>query len=162
MEELKDADVDHQTDRISVSFRGTRAIISKVSKKARRRRIHTGLHLFRVALSVDDYYVKRRSAYLLSLQVVLFVVKGDQQTSTIVRRCITVFTCIQREENSDVYSWGHGLNGRLGHGDEHDILTPKVVEALLGKGVKEVRTPKRCTRSTEILLCTAQAVSSLQ
>lgn len=34
-----------------------------------------------------------------------------------------------------VYTWGLGLSGRLGHGDENDRLTPTFVEALTGMQV---------------------------
>ena len=37
-----------------------------------------------------------------------------------------------------MYSWGNGQNGRLGHGDEVDLLSPKVIEGLLGKGVRSI------------------------
>eukprot|EP01095_Lingulamoeba_sp_RSL-Kostka_P008375 TRINITY_DN2781_c1_g1_i1.p1 TRINITY_DN2781_c1_g1~~TRINITY_DN2781_c1_g1_i1.p1 ORF type:complete len:604 (+),score=224.26 TRINITY_DN2781_c1_g1_i1:84-1895(+) len=54
------------------------------------------------------------------------IFKGSQ---TIVRK---------REDSSDVYSWGQGINGRLGHGDEEDQLVPKVIEALLGKDIRAI------------------------
>lgn len=41
-------------------------------------------------------------------------------------------------DSSDVYAWGQGVNGRLGHGDEKDQLQPKVIEALLGKDVRAI------------------------
>ena len=41
-------------------------------------------------------------------------------------------------DSSDVYTWGHGVNGRLGHGDEADHLVPKVVQTLLGKEIRGV------------------------
>ena len=44
----------------------------------------------------------------------------------------------KREDSNDVYSWGQGVNGRLGHGDENDQLVPKVIEALLGKDVRGI------------------------
>ena len=40
--------------------------------------------------------------------------------------------------DSHVYSWGHGDKGQLGHGDTRSSLTPRVVEQLLGKEVKQV------------------------
>jgi alpha-tubulin suppressor-like RCC1 family protein len=36
------------------------------------------------------------------------------------------------------YSWGRGVYGRLGHGDEEDCILPKQVEALAGKRVSAV------------------------
>jgi len=44
----------------------------------------------------------------------------------------------KREDSNDVYSWGQGVNGRLGHGDENDQLVPKVIEGLLGKDVRGI------------------------
>lgn len=41
-------------------------------------------------------------------------------------------------DSGAVYTWGLGNNGRLGHGDEADHLTPTVVAALAGKRVVEV------------------------
>ena len=40
-----------------------------------------------------------------------------------------------REDASDVYTFGEGKNGKLGHGDDHDEFTPRIVEALLGRDV---------------------------
>ncbi|KAI3839540.1 hypothetical protein MKW92_002973 [Papaver armeniacum] len=39
---------------------------------------------------------------------------------------------------TEVYTWGKGANGRLGHGDHEDRNTPKLVEALRDKQVKSV------------------------
>jgi alpha-tubulin suppressor-like RCC1 family protein len=38
----------------------------------------------------------------------------------------------------DVYSFGHCLDGKLGHGDGEQQLTPKVIEALAGVKVRAV------------------------
>ncbi|KAK8955810.1 Ultraviolet-B receptor UVR8 [Platanthera guangdongensis] len=39
---------------------------------------------------------------------------------------------------SEVYSWGRGDNGRLGHGDRDDRKTPAVVEALRDRHVRSI------------------------
>ncbi|XP_042381224.1 PH, RCC1 and FYVE domains-containing protein 1-like [Zingiber officinale] len=39
---------------------------------------------------------------------------------------------------TEVYTWGKGANGRLGHGDNIDCSTPTLVEALKDKQVKSV------------------------
>ncbi|KAL7192137.1 hypothetical protein ACSBR2_024057 [Camellia fascicularis] len=39
---------------------------------------------------------------------------------------------------SEVYTWGKGANGQLGHGDNNDRNTPTLVEALRDKQVKNV------------------------
>ncbi|CAM9820772.1 unnamed protein product [Chrysoparadoxa australica] len=41
-------------------------------------------------------------------------------------------------EAGEVYSWGEGKFGRLGHGTERNQLAPKAVEALLGQRVLHV------------------------
>lgn len=53
-------------------------------------------------------------------------------------------------EGGEVLCWGSGSYGNLGHGDNNDCFTPKLVEALLGKpcisvacGAK-VERQKRC------------------
>ncbi|XP_038972493.1 PH, RCC1 and FYVE domains-containing protein 1-like isoform X2 [Phoenix dactylifera] len=39
---------------------------------------------------------------------------------------------------SEVYTWGRGANGRLGHGDVEDRETPTLVEALKDRHVKNI------------------------
>ncbi|KAF8676200.1 hypothetical protein HU200_047071 [Digitaria exilis] len=39
---------------------------------------------------------------------------------------------------SEVYTWGMGANGRLGHGDVNDKKTPTIVEALKDRHVKSI------------------------
>ncbi|KAG0495372.1 hypothetical protein HPP92_000063 [Vanilla planifolia] len=39
---------------------------------------------------------------------------------------------------SEVYSWGKGANGRLGHGDLEDRKTPTLIEALKDRPVKRI------------------------
>jgi alpha-tubulin suppressor-like RCC1 family protein len=39
---------------------------------------------------------------------------------------------------SEVYTWGMGANGRLGHGDLSDKKTPTIVEALQDRHVKSI------------------------
>ena len=38
----------------------------------------------------------------------------------------------------ELYTWGKGRYGRLGHGDSEDQLRPKLVESLLGYRVIDV------------------------
>jgi len=40
--------------------------------------------------------------------------------------------------NHELYTWGKGRYGRLGHGDSEDQLLPKLVEALRGYKVIDV------------------------
>ena len=41
----------------------------------------------------------------------------------------------------EVYSWGKGYKGRLGH-NARDIRTPKMIEGLATKNIKMVRTKR--------------------
>ncbi len=41
-------------------------------------------------------------------------------------------------ENGDVWSWGYGGNGRLGHGSETDEKRPREVEILKGKAIVQL------------------------
>lgn len=41
-------------------------------------------------------------------------------------------------DNGDVYSWGKGYNGRLGHRDSSNYNTPKLVEAFVPENVIQV------------------------
>lgn len=45
-------------------------------------------------------------------------------------------------DNGDVYSWGKGYNGRLGHKDSTNYSTPKLVEALVPENVIQVLCSK--------------------
>lgn len=45
-------------------------------------------------------------------------------------------------DNGDVYSWGKGYNGRLGHKDSSNYNTPKLVEALVPESVTQVHCSK--------------------
>lgn len=37
--------------------------------------------------------------------------------------------------SGELYTWGKGRYGRLGHGDSDDQLKPKLVEALVGNSL---------------------------
>ena len=41
-------------------------------------------------------------------------------------------------DSGDVYSWGKGYKGRLGHSSSENIRSPKMVDALGGKDIKMV------------------------
>ncbi|XP_065053483.1 uncharacterized protein LOC135682495 isoform X2 [Rhopilema esculentum] len=43
-----------------------------------------------------------------------------------------------REDACDVYTWGSSYKGMLGHGEETEEVIPRVVEALLGRDVRQV------------------------
>lgn len=56
---------------------------------------------------------------------------------------------------SEVYTWGKGANGRLGHGDVEDKGSPTLVEALKDKQVKSVA----CGSSFTAAICLHKWVS---
>lgn len=47
--------------------------------------------------------------------------------------------------NGDLYTWGGGMYGKLGHGDEAGHSTPKRVEALVGLAVSQLACGSRHT-----------------
>ncbi|PIA62631.1 hypothetical protein AQUCO_00200561v1 [Aquilegia coerulea] len=57
---------------------------------------------------------------------------------------------------NEVYTWGKGANGRLGHGDNNDRNTPALVEALKDKQVKTVV----CGSNFTAAICLHKWVSS--
>eukprot|EP01018_Ginkgo_biloba_P012838 Gb_13554 [translate_table: standard] len=56
---------------------------------------------------------------------------------------------------TEVYTWGKGANGRLGHGDVEDRKTPTLVEALKEKHVKNIA----CGSSFTAAVCLHKWVS---
>ncbi|KAG1334481.1 PH, RCC1 and FYVE domains-containing protein 1-like [Cocos nucifera] len=57
---------------------------------------------------------------------------------------------------TEVYTWGKGANGQLGHGDNDDRTTPTLVEALKDKQVKSVT----CGANFTAVICLHKWVSS--
>ncbi|KDO32822.1 hypothetical protein SPRG_02515 [Saprolegnia parasitica CBS 223.65] len=58
-------------------------------------------------------------------------------------KCVVQIACgsghtVVLDENGDVYTWGRGDDGRLGHGDNGWKFVPRLVEALHGKRIKQV------------------------
>ncbi|KAH7845221.1 hypothetical protein Vadar_025132 [Vaccinium darrowii] len=56
---------------------------------------------------------------------------------------------------SEVFTWGRGANGRLGHGDTEDRKTPTLVEALKDRHVKNIS----CGSSYTATICIHKWVS---
>ena len=50
--------------------------------------------------------------------------------------------CLALSHNGEVFSWGDGEYGRLGHGDTTRQRKPKKIEGLKGKKVVMVRAVK--------------------
>ncbi|XP_039124891.1 PH, RCC1 and FYVE domains-containing protein 1 isoform X1 [Dioscorea cayenensis subsp. rotundata] len=59
---------------------------------------------------------------------------------------------------SEVYTWGKGANGRLGHGDLEDRKTPTLVEALKDRTVKRVA----CGSNFTAAICSHKWVSGAE
>ncbi|XP_020259682.1 uncharacterized protein LOC109836225 [Asparagus officinalis] len=64
---------------------------------------------------------------------------------------VTVLT-----SRSEVYTWGSGANGRLGHGDTEDRKTPTLVEALKDRHVKSIS----CGSNFTACICIHKWISS--
>ncbi|KAK1292176.1 Protein Brevis radix-like 1 [Acorus calamus] len=58
---------------------------------------------------------------------------------------------------TEVYTWGKGANGRLGHGDTDDKSSPTLVEALKDKQVKSVA----CGTNFTVAICLHKWVSGV-
>ncbi|XP_047319627.1 PH, RCC1 and FYVE domains-containing protein 1-like isoform X2 [Impatiens glandulifera] len=59
---------------------------------------------------------------------------------------------------NEVYTWGRGANGRLGHGDVEDRTTPTLVEALKDRHVKFLA----CGLSSTAAICVHKWVSGAE
>lgn len=46
--------------------------------------------------------------------------------------------CLALTGEGEVYSWGEGEDGKLGHGNRHNCDRPKLIEALSGVGVVDI------------------------
>ncbi|KAE8651753.1 PH, RCC1 and FYVE domains-containing protein 1-like isoform X1 [Cucumis sativus] len=57
---------------------------------------------------------------------------------------------------NEVYTWGKGLNGQLGHGDNNHRNTPTIVDVLKDKQVKNVA----CGSKFTVVICIHKWVSS--
>ncbi|XP_057850458.1 PH, RCC1 and FYVE domains-containing protein 1 isoform X2 [Cryptomeria japonica] len=57
----------------------------------------------------------------------------------------------------EVYTWGKGANGRLGHGDLEDRSTPTVVEALKDRQVKTIS----CGSAFTAVICLHKSISGV-
>lgn len=46
--------------------------------------------------------------------------------------------CLCLSSDSEVFSWGEGEDGKLGHGNRDSYDRPKLIEALSGKFIKKI------------------------
>ena len=44
----------------------------------------------------------------------------------------------RQDDSCDVYTWGRGWRGMLGHGEETDELEPKILDPLLTKDITQL------------------------
>ena len=51
---------------------------------------------------------------------------------------INVLAILPLAIRSELYTWGRGANGRLGHGDTDDQKSPTLVEALKDRHIKNI------------------------
>ncbi|CAA6668127.1 unnamed protein product [Spirodela intermedia] len=71
-----------------------------------------------------------------------------------------IIPCIVQDRlvgESEVFTWGKGANGRLGHGDTEDRTTPTLVEALKDKHIKSIS----CGSNFMASICIHKWVSSI-
>ncbi|XP_052152085.1 PH, RCC1 and FYVE domains-containing protein 1-like [Oryza glaberrima] len=61
-------------------------------------------------------------------------------------------------QSGEVYTWGKGANGRLGHGDIADRKTPTFVEALRDRSVKRIA----CGSGFTAAICQHKSVSGME
>jgi len=76
-------------------------------------------------------YVPRIAQSLLG-QIIVQVTCGSYHTAAVA-------------SNGDLYTWGGGMYGKLGHGNESGHSTPKRVESLVGLCVKSIACGSRHT-----------------
>jgi alpha-tubulin suppressor-like RCC1 family protein len=55
------------------------------------------------------------------------------------------FHTLALTELSNVFSWGRGAHGRLGHGNEDDLTVPKLMESFLSRKTKDISGGHRHT-----------------
>lgn len=73
-----------------------------------------------------------RIAQSLSGQVIVQVTCGSYHTAAVA-------------SNGDLFTWGGGMYGKLGHGDESGHSTPRRVEGLVGLTVSQIACGSRHT-----------------
>ena len=62
----------------------------------------------------------------------LRLVRGLRDLTRVVDVACGVYHTLALTADANVYSWGWGNDGRLGHGEEYYVLSPRKIEALAG------------------------------
>ena len=65
-------------------------------------------------------------------------VDGDVASLGITRVEAGRLHTVALSKNGEVYSWGYGGDGAIGHGDKKNVKSPKIVEGLKGENVVDV------------------------
>jgi len=65
------------------------------------------------------------------------LIEGLRSTHVRHVACAGHYSCAVAE-SGDVYTWGHGKDGQLGHGDCKDVYAPKAVRGLQSKLIRHV------------------------
>eukprot|EP00742_Colponemidia_sp_Colp-10_P002931 GILJ01003128.1.p1 GENE.GILJ01003128.1~~GILJ01003128.1.p1 ORF type:complete len:794 (-),score=80.20 GILJ01003128.1:478-2859(-) len=73
------------------------------------------------------------------------VVEGLKNYPVMHIACGDTHTAAVTSESNDVYTWGGGTDGQLGHGDKVRQNVPRLVQVLRSKGVRIVACGKRHT-----------------
>ncbi|KAH8739390.1 uvb-resistance protein uvr8 [Cryptosporidium ryanae] len=80
---------------------------------------------------------------LMELSVSNNFVSEPMRVKSLIDESVTQVSCGSYHtgcltSGKKAYTWGLGLQGRLGHGDTSDVFSPKLIETLAGLSIKEI------------------------
>ncbi|KAK4773567.1 hypothetical protein SAY87_028586 [Trapa incisa] len=84
-------------------------------------------------------------------------VEGKLSKSFVEEIACGAYHVIALTSRTEVYTWGKGANGRLGHGDTDDRNSPTLVEALKDKQVKSIA----CGMNFTAVICLHKWISGM-
>ncbi|KAK4788625.1 hypothetical protein SAY86_019944 [Trapa natans] len=82
-------------------------------------------------------------------------VEGKLSKSFVEEIACGAYHVVVLTSRTEVYTWGKGANGRLGHGDTVDRNSPTLVEALKDKQVKSIA----CGTNFSVVICLHKWIS---
>ncbi|KAL6010052.1 hypothetical protein ACLOJK_000483 [Asimina triloba] len=85
-------------------------------------------------------------------------VEGKLQKNFVLEIACGAYHVAVLTSRTEVYTWGKGANGRLGHGDTDDRNSPTLVEALKDKQVKSIA----CGSNFTAVICLHKWVSGVE
>ncbi|KAK9073107.1 hypothetical protein SSX86_007430 [Deinandra increscens subsp. villosa] len=85
-------------------------------------------------------------------------VEGNLVNSTVEEISCGAYHVVVLTSKNEVYTWGKGANGRLGHGDVEDRKTPTIVESLKDRHVKSIS----CGSNYTAAICVHKWVSGAE